>query len=58
MIIDAVDFPNTTSTCTYGFEFKRETGGAGTVYFGYTQGDNSNWGFDADIVIIAEEIGQ
>ena len=58
MIIDAVDFPSTTSTCTYGFEFKRETGGAGTMYFGYTQGDNSNWGFDADIVIIAEEIGQ
>ena len=58
MIIDAVDFPNTTSTCTYGFEFKRETGGSGTVHFGKSSGDNSNWGFDADIVIIAEEIGQ
>jgi hypothetical protein len=58
MIIDAVDFPNTTSTCTYGFEFKRETGGGGTVHFGKSNGDNSNWGFDADILIIAEEIGQ
>ena len=53
-----IDFPSTTSACTYGFEFKRETGGAGTAYFGYSAGDSSNWGFDADIVIIAEEIGQ
>ena len=53
-----IDFPGTTSACTYGFEFKRETGGAGTAYFGYSAGDSSNWGFDADIVIIAEEIGQ
>ena len=53
-----IDFPNTTSTCTYGFDFKRETGGNGTVYFGYSAGDSSNWGFDTDILIIAEEIGQ
>lgn len=58
MIFTAVDFPNTTNTCTYGFEIKRETGGTGTVYFGYSQGDNSNWGFDADILITATEIKQ
>jgi hypothetical protein len=53
-----IDFPNTTSTCTYGFDFKRETGGGGVVYFGYSAGDSSNWGFDTDVLIIAEEIGQ
>lgn len=58
MMFNAVDFPNTTNTCTYGFEFKRETGGTGTVYFGYSQGDNSDWGFDADILITATEIRQ
>jgi hypothetical protein len=58
MIWNVVDFPNTTSTCIYGFDFKRETGGGGTVYFGYSQGDNSNWGFDADILITATEIKQ
>lgn len=58
IVFNVVDFPNTTNTCTYGFEFKRETGGTGTVYFGYSQGDNSDWGFDADILITATEIRQ
>ena len=50
------DAPNTTSTCTYGFEWKRETGGGGTMYFGYSQGNGSNWGFDTDVTLIAEEV--
>ena len=51
-----VDAPSTTSACVYGFDFKRETGGSGNMYFGYSAGDSSNWGFDSDIVIVAEEI--
>lgn len=51
-----IDFPNTTSTCEYGFESKPE--GGNTTYWGYSQGDNGSWGFDADIVIIAQEILQ
>lgn len=43
---------------TYGFDFKRETGGGGTVYFGYSAGDSTQWGVDTDVLIIAEEIGQ
>ena len=53
-----IDNPGTTSTCTYGFEYKRETGGTGVMYFGYSAGDNGNWGWDTDIVIVAEEIAQ
>jgi hypothetical protein len=51
-----IDYPSTTSSCVYGFEYKRETGGGGTLYFGYSQGDTSNWGFDTDILLIAEEV--
>lgn len=53
-----LDNPGTTSTCTYGFEYKREAGGTGVMYFGYSSGDSSLWGFDTDIVIVAEEIAQ
>ncbi|MBM3939068.1 MAG: hypothetical protein FJ333_10525 [Sphingomonadales bacterium] len=51
-----IDFPSTTSSCVYGFEYKRETGGGGTLYFGHSEGNTDNWGFDTDILIIAEEI--
>lgn len=50
------DIPNSTATQTYGFDYRRETGGSGTQYFGYTQGDNSNWGIHSPILIIAEEM--
>jgi hypothetical protein len=53
-----VDFPSTTSAVTYGFEFKREAGGTGTAYFGYSQGNDSSWGFDANPTIIVQEIAQ
>lgn len=53
-----IDSPATTSACTYGFEFKRETGGGGIMYFGYTAGDNSNWGWDTNINLVAQEIAQ
>jgi len=50
------DIPNSTATQTYGFDYRRETGGSGTIYFGYTSGDNSNWGIHSPILIIAEEM--
>lgn len=53
---NAVDFPNTTSTCEYGFETRPE--GANTTSFGYSQSNSGIWGIDADIVIIATEIAQ
>lgn len=51
-----VDIPGTTSECTYGFEAMRESGGTGTLYFGYSSGDSAIWGFDINIVIIAQEV--
>lgn len=50
-----IDAPNTTSQCTYGFEVKREGGGTGTLYFGYSMADNDIFGYDTDIVIFAQE---
>lgn len=52
----AIDAPGTTSQCTYGFQAKREGGGNGTMYFGYSSSDNSDWGWDTNINIIAQEI--
>lgn len=51
-----IDFPNTTSTITYGFESFPE--GTNTTTWGYSATDASSWGWDADIVIVAQEIAQ
>lgn len=49
------DLPNTTSQCTYGFQVYRENSDAGSIYIGYTQGNNSTWGMTGRVVIVAEE---
>jgi hypothetical protein len=54
--LDIVDFPGTTSALQYGFETRPE--GGNTTGFGYSIGDNSIWGFDSDILIVAQEIKQ
>jgi hypothetical protein len=51
----AIDFPGSTSTHQYGFRASTE---GGTLYWGYSRSDNSSWGFDANIQIIAQEIKQ
>lgn len=51
-----IDFPNSTSAVSYGFESKPE--GGNTTYWGYSGGDSTAWGFDTDIVIVAQEIAQ
>lgn len=52
----AMDLPNTTAACTYGFEHFPE--GGNTTYFGYSSSDNGTWGFNANILITAQEIAQ
>jgi len=52
---DAIDEPGTTSAVTYGWEYKRETGGAGNLCFGYSCGDNTIWGFSTKVMVTAEE---
>jgi hypothetical protein len=54
--ITAYDFPATTDVCTYGFETFPE--GGNTTHFGFSGSNNGTWGFDADIVIVAQEIAQ
>lgn len=54
----AYDNPGTTSTCSYGFQMYRENSDAGTIYLGYSQSDNVNWGMSTRIIITAMEIQQ
>lgn len=54
----ALDHPNTISSCQYGFELMRESGGTGTLYLGYSATDLAIIGFNHDIVIVAQEIVQ
>ena len=55
---ECYDDPNSTSQQTYGFTYHRETGGSGTMYFGYSAGDNNAWGFHHPVTIIAREVVQ
>ena len=55
---ECFDDPNSTSQQTYGFTYHRETGGSGTMYFGYSAGDNNAWGFHHPVTIIAREVVQ
>ena len=43
---------------TYGFLYRRETGGSGTTYFNYSAGDTSSYGFSGVMTITAMEIRQ
>ena len=52
------DDPASTSTQTYGFTYRREAGGSGTIYFGKSKNDNSIYAFHHPVTIIAEEIAQ
>jgi hypothetical protein len=49
------DAPATTSAIQYGFHVSNE---GGTMVFGYSDVDDSGWGWNANIIIIAEEIKQ
>ena len=55
---ECFDVPNSTATQTYGFTYSRETGGSGTIYFGYSYTNNSSWGFHHPVTIIAREVVQ
>lgn len=52
------DDPGTTAEQTYGFTYRRESGGSGTCYFGYSSNDNNVYGFSNPILITAWEVVQ
>jgi hypothetical protein len=51
-----LDIPGSTAAHTYGFQHWPE--GGHTTYFGYSGSNNGTWGFDANILIVAQEIAQ
>ena len=54
----AYDLPNTTSSCSYGFYYFREDSDAGTMYFAYSNLNNTDWGMASRVIITATEIAQ
>jgi hypothetical protein len=54
--LTALDFPGTTSALQYGFTWGGE--GGGPVIIGQTTSNDGNWAYDANIVIVAQEIKQ
>jgi hypothetical protein len=55
---EVIDFPGTTAPCTYLIEFLQEASAASQNYFGYSQRDNSTWGYSSRVIILAREIAQ
>ncbi|HQI45470.1 MAG TPA: hypothetical protein PLC59_05400 [Bacteroidales bacterium] len=43
---------------TYGFKYRRESGGSGTTYFNYTNGNSSEYGFSSIMLMKVTEIAQ
>ncbi len=46
------------TTYTYGFKYRRETGGSGTCYFNYSYGDSPAYGFSGIMTMKITEIAQ
>jgi hypothetical protein len=53
-----IDFPNTTSSVTYGFDYFQETSAASTDHFGQSNGNGTAWQYSSRIIIVAQEIAQ
>lgn len=53
---ECYDDPGTTAQQTYGFTYRREAGGSGTIYFGYSSNDNTIYAFHTNVMIIAREV--
>jgi hypothetical protein len=54
--LTALDFPGTTSALQYGFTWGGE--GGGPVIVGQTTSNDGAWAYDANIVLVAQEIKQ
>ena len=46
------------TTYTYGFKYRRESGGSGTCYFNYSMGNSSIYGFSGIMTMKITEIAQ
>jgi len=54
----AFDFPNTTSSVTYGIQVFQESSDSGTIYIAHSNSNNSTWGMASRVIITASEIAQ
>ena len=55
---ECYDDPSSTSQQTYGFTYRRETGGSGTIYFVHSMNNSGVYGFSCPVLIIAREVVQ
>jgi len=51
----AIDYPNTTSSIVYGFEYYQEQSSASDDYFGHSS-YHTAWGYSSRIIITVQEI--
>jgi hypothetical protein len=58
--IRLIDAPNVSggSYVTYGFNWLQESSNSATVYWNYSNGNNSAWGWTGTVTIVAKEIKQ
>ena len=51
-----IDLPSSQLAIEYGFETKHSATPSNSVAFGQTVNDSTQWGFDTDIVLTAQEV--
>ena len=50
------DDPGTTSQQTYGFDYRRENGGSGTIFFGQSEDGDVSYSSRTPTILIAQEV--
>ena len=50
-----IDYPDTTSSLVYGFEYYQENSNPSTDYFGFSS-YHTNWGYSSRVITIVQEI--
>tara|TARA_R100000781_G_scaffold72802_1_gene45510 strand:+ start:805 stop:1359 length:555 start_codon:yes stop_codon:yes gene_type:complete len=56
MTMFGYDDPSSTSQQTYGFRYRRENGGDGSIFFGQSEDDNVSYSSRTPVILIAQEV--
>ena len=50
------DDPSSTSQQTYGFRYRRESGGDGSIFFGQSEDANVSYSSRTPVILLAQEV--
>ena len=56
MTMSGYDDPGSASQQTYGFRYRRETGGDGSIFFGQSEDANVSYSSRTPVILIAQEV--